>query len=294
MSPCPFAERLGELLKDGAAGPGRDDLERHLDECADCQQALLDLSGDSSVWERWTGLLKSTEAAPEPSPDFLEQCKTTMGPRQAARAHGEEARPWPEVPGYEILGELGRGGMGVVYKARQRGLNRLVALKMILTGQHAPDGLRARFRAEAEAVARLEHPHIVQVHDLGELDGLPYFSLELIDGGNLTRGARDETRTPVGAAALVETLARATHYAHQRGVVHCDLKPANILLTADGRPKITDFGLAVYLDEGASARAAAKCSARRTTWPRNRPRAGGATSARPPTSTPLGPCSMNS
>jgi tRNA A-37 threonylcarbamoyl transferase component Bud32 len=251
MSLCPFAERLPELLSDGTADTEREQLERHLDECADCQQALLDLSGDATVWDSWTGLLRHQEAPAEPSPDFLELCKTTMGPRRAPRARGEEVVSWPEVPGYEILGELGRGGMGVVYKARQRGLNRLVALKMILTGQHAPSDFRARFRAEAKAVARLEHPHIVQVHDTGEVDGLPYFSLELIDGSNLTRGGRDETRTPIGAAALVETLARAMHYAHRQGVVHCDLKRANILLTKDGRPKITDFGLAVYLDEGA-------------------------------------------
>src|SRR5262249_5204167 len=158
----------------------------------------------------------------EPPPGFLEHLKT-IRLRGAPKARGLEANYWPELPGYDVLGELGRGGMGIVYKARQRGLNRLVALKMILTGQHALADLRDRFRAEAEAVARLEHPHIVQVHETGDIGGLPYFSLELIDGGNLTHGGRDETRTPAGAAALVETLARAMHYAHGQGVIHCDL-----------------------------------------------------------------------
>jgi WD40 repeat protein len=152
------------------------------------------------------------------------------------------------VPGYEILGELGRGGMGVVYKARQVGLNRLVALKMILAGGHAGEAERARFRVEAEAVARLQHPNIVQIHDIGESNGHPFFSLEFVEGGTLAEHLGHRPQPPRQAAQLVATLARAVHAAHQAGIVHRDLKPANVLLTADGTPKIADFGLAKRLD----------------------------------------------
>jgi tetratricopeptide (TPR) repeat protein len=159
--------------------------------------------------------------------------------------------------GYEILGELGRGGMGVVYKARQAGLNRLVALKMILAGSHAgPDEL-ARFRTEAEAVAALQHPNIVQIYEVGERDSLPYFSLELVEGGSLADRLDGTPWPPRAAAALVAALARATHYAHSRGVVHRDLKPGNVLLTKDGTPKITDFGLAKQLDSAGRTRTGA-------------------------------------
>jgi WD40 repeat protein len=150
----------------------------------------------------------------------------------------------PTVHGYEILGVLGRGGMGVVYRARHLALKRTVALKMILAGGHAGAEQRARFRGEAEAVARLQHPHIVQIHEIGEADGRPFFALEYADGGSLARKLAGTPQPPAAAARLVGTLARALHHAHERGVVHRDLKPANVLLTADGTPKITDFGLA--------------------------------------------------
>jgi serine/threonine protein kinase/tetratricopeptide (TPR) repeat protein len=156
---------------------------------------------------------------------------------------------WPTVAGYQILGELGRGGMGVVYKARQRGLHRLVALKMILAGAHASEQQLVRFNIEAEAVARLQHPNIVQIHEVGEQEGLPYFSLEFVDGGPLNKKISGIPQPPREAALMIETLARAMHFAHEQGIIHRDLKPANILMTQNGVPKITDFGLAKRLDE---------------------------------------------
>jgi serine/threonine protein kinase len=152
------------------------------------------------------------------------------------------------VPGYDILEEIGRGGMGVVYKAREIALNRLVALKMMLAGIHADSEELARFRIEAQAAARLDHPHIVRIYHFGEHEGLPYFSMELISGGSLVRRTAGLPWHPPAAAHLVRTLALAIHHAHQHNVVHRDLKPSNVLLRADGTPKITDFGLAKQLD----------------------------------------------
>ena len=147
------------------------------------------------------------------------------------------------VGNYDIHSVLGRGGMGIVYRARQKGLKRDVALKMILSGGHANPELLSRFRAEAEAVAKLQHPNIVQIFDIGEQDGLPYFSLEFVEGQTLDEFRKGEPVDEKEAARLMEIIARAMHFAHNAGIVHRDLKPANILLTKDGDPKITDFGL---------------------------------------------------
>jgi WD40 repeat protein/tRNA A-37 threonylcarbamoyl transferase component Bud32 len=160
-------------------------------------------------------------------------------PREAAAL-----RAAPTIPGYEILGELGRGGMGVVYRARQVRLNRPVALKMILAGAHAAPEAAARFLAEAEAIAKLQHPQIVQIHHIGEADGLPFFELEFVPGGSLDRRLDGTPWPPHRAAHLAEQLARGIAAAHALGVAHRDLKPANVLLAADQTPKITDFGLA--------------------------------------------------
>ncbi len=153
------------------------------------------------------------------------------------------------IPGYEIVGELGRGGMSVVYQARQVKLDRIVALKKILAGSHASGADLQRFRTEAEAIARLQHPNIVQIFEIGEHEGQPFFSLEFCAGGSLDRKLAGTPLPPLQAAQLVETLARAMHAAHQAHVIHRDLKPANVLLLPDGTLKITDFGLARKLDD---------------------------------------------
>jgi WD40 repeat protein len=169
-------------------------------------------------------------------------------PDDAAPSESASRDGRPAVPGYEILGVLGRGGMGVVYKAWQISLKRMVALKMILAGSHAGEQDLARFRLEAEAVARLQHPNIVQIYEIGESGNLPYFSLEFVNGGSLARELAGTPMKSRKAAELVETLARAMQHAHRRDLVHRDLKPGNVLLTRAGVPKITDFGLAKQLE----------------------------------------------
>src|SRR5262249_55668726 len=162
----------------------------------------------------------------------------TVNVRAKAQPANGAPASWPSIPGYEILGELGRGGMGVVYKAQQTALKRLVALKMILAGSHAGADQLARFQAEAEAIACLPHPHVVQVHDVGAHHDQPFFALELVAGGSLAAGLDGTPWLGRRAAELVEVLARAVEAFHQRGIVHRDLKPANVLLAEDGTPKI--------------------------------------------------------
>jgi serine/threonine protein kinase len=166
----------------------------------------------------------------------------------------------PTLPGYEILRELGRGGMGVVYQARQVALGRMVALKVLLGGRHASETTRARFQAEVESIARLQHPNLIQVFEIGEHEGDTFFSMDYCSGGNLEERIEKSPLLARHAAELVAILARAMHAAHERGVIHRDLKPANVLLSVltgnedawgirgVGTPKITDFGLAKRMD----------------------------------------------
>ncbi|HZL90603.1 MAG TPA: protein kinase [Pirellulaceae bacterium] len=192
-------------------------------------------------------------------------CAETMAVRSAEPGTTAGGRELPVVPGYEIVQEVGRGGMGIVYQARQLGLARTVALKMVSTGLKAGPKDLTRFRAETAALARLQHPNIVQIYDVGQAAGRPYFVFEFVAGGSLAQQLRGQPQPVRPAAQLIETLARAVQAAHANGVIHRDLKPANILLqrsdqldrspppsdfrplTSDLVPKIADFGLAKYV-----------------------------------------------
>jgi WD40 repeat protein/tetratricopeptide (TPR) repeat protein len=206
-----------------------DDVADHLDRCPRCEAAA-----------------RALDALTDPVIAAVQACTAARDDPPA-----EEVPP-ERVGDYEVLGPIGRGGMAVVYRARHRELRREVALKMLLGGEFADRPERLRFRIEAEAVARLQHPNIVQIYEVGEHDGgnglpHPYFTLELVDGGSLAQRLAAGPPLPRQAAAWLEALARAAHYAHGQGVVHRDLKPANVLLTRDGTPKLCDFGVAKLL-----------------------------------------------
>jgi serine/threonine protein kinase len=172
---------------------------------------------------------------------------TTSGaPYQQGETIGPVERPLPTIPGYEIQGEIGRGGVGVVYKARQTKLDRVVALKVLLKGALADDQELTRFRTEALTVAQLQHPNVIQVYDVGEHEGVPYIAVEYAGGGDLRKWL-GKPLAVTSAIRLVYTLARAVGAAHRKRVVHRDLKPANILLTENGVPKIADFGIAKHV-----------------------------------------------
>jgi WD40 repeat protein/serine/threonine protein kinase len=217
----------------------------HVDLCPDCQQRLEDLTRPAVLVGLPTSPVPASPLSGTPSsptlPPFLEQLQ------QSTPALDEPVPPTgnlPEVPGYDILDEVGRGGMGVVYRARHRGLKRTVALKMLLS-PHSPSNThtlerggrsareKARFRSEAEAVARLHHPNIVQIYDVGEVDGRTFLALEFVEGGNLGQHTRGGCQPIDTSVDLIETLARAVDFAHQQGIVHRDIKPANILLQRD-------------------------------------------------------------
>lgn len=167
-------------------------------------------------------------------------------------SRGRDSHGWPVLPGFEILAEVGRGGMGVVYKARQVRLDRTVAIKMIAGFGAAEAQASRRFQAEAQAIARIDHPNVVKVHALGDHEDGPYFVMEFVEGGNLATSLGGQPRPHREASELVRNLACGVHRAHLLGVVHRDLKPANILIAADGTPKVADFGLAKIVAEDAS------------------------------------------
>jgi WD40 repeat protein len=254
---CPPADTLSRLLVDALAGAELARVEGHVEHCSDCQETLGRLARladgpDTQFLSHWRR--QSDESVlPSDADHFLHELSEARFPAVVHLTTDEETPAaewddWPHVDGYTIVGELGRGGMGVVYRARHLALDRPVALKMVLAGPVLSPQSRRRLQQEARSIGRLQHPNVVQVYDVGEQGGRPYLAMELVEGGTLARRLDGHPRRPRHAARLVETLARAVDYAHLNGVVHRDLKPANVLVAdpAADPPivKITDFGLA--------------------------------------------------
>src|SRR6266478_8332096 len=178
-----------------------------------------------------------------------------LGPDEPVAGGGDPGRPMPmlmDFGDYELLEQIGRGGQGVVFRARQKSLNRIVALKVIGLGNWATKAHLKRFRLEAEAAARLEHPGIVPIHDVGERDGSCYFSMKFVEGGQLDEVGKREPMPIRRAVELMAKVARIVHYAHEHGILHRDIKPGNILLDAKGEPHLTDFGLARLVESDSS------------------------------------------
>jgi len=244
LNTCPTAQQLQAFQLGDLAEPHLHEVGEHLDHCARCEALARTLD------DRQDPILANIRLR---SPGSSTRITGSTQPPPLAAA--TDRASWPQLRGYQVLSVLGQGGMAVVYKARQLDLGRLVALKLILGGAHSGAEALARFQNEAEAVARLQHPNLVQIYEIGRQESQLFLALEYVEGGSLRDHLAGTPQPPGPAAELVETLARAMHYAHERGIIHRDLKPGNILLQPQGTPpqgfgvpKISDFGLAKQLD----------------------------------------------
>ena len=231
-------------------------ISTHLDDCPACCLRIDQLASDDRLLARLQHVAASrTDVLVNPAQRRLavRALRRSAETRSTAQEPVPSVLPVPrQIGDYDVEGEVGRGGMGVVYKAWHRKLQRHAALKVVLAGEFASHTQELRSRLEAELAARVRHPNIVQVFEIGDFDGRPFMALEWVEGGSLAEGLVGKHWTPGEAAALVETIARAIHVAHGEGIVHRDLKPANIMMTADCVPRVTDFGLAQPTSGGAT------------------------------------------
>jgi serine/threonine-protein kinase len=261
MHDCPGRAALLDFDLGRLSEPEFDAVALHLSSCSKCEAILSELHEEAShdrlidgIKRCWTKTLNSEEPGCRAMIANARMASTVT----AAGLEGETAEARTDdlandvagraIGPYELKGKIGRGGMGIVYRARHGSLGRMAAVKMILGGQHAGERAVARFVREGQALARLKHRNVVQVYDFDEHEGLPYYAMELVEGGSLQALLAEGAIEPREAASLVRELALAVEYLHGAGVLHRDLKPANILLDQDGTPKIADFGLAKLLD----------------------------------------------
>jgi serine/threonine protein kinase len=230
-SECPSSAELAAFQQGNLTEAVVEEIAEHLDHCPRCESAARALDGQANSWVN--ALRRSVRSPASPR---TRETRQTIGD-------------------YEILGELGQGSMAIVFRARHVHNGRTVALKRLREAVCVDPDRHRRFFTEARAMARLRHPHIVQVFDVGEYETelsvrCPYFTLELAEGGSLADRLAGQPQPPQQAAAWLELLARAVHYAHEQGIVHRDLKPSNVLLTRAGKPKLCDFGVAKLLEGG--------------------------------------------
>jgi hypothetical protein len=243
---CPSHARLVELLSEEPEADVPAPLQEHLGRCGRCQESLLQLAGDVA-FDRWRHLFsRKPGASPGPSDSFLQRVKQAL-PVSGPVAGPADRTAWPSIPGYDIVEEVGRGGLAIVYKARQRSLNRFVAVK-VLRANLAPDDWRRTMRVR-ELVAHLHHPHIIRFHDGLQFGDRYAIVLEYLEGGSLRQHLDGTPWPPHRTAILLRTLAETVQVIHAQGILHRDLKPSNILLTANNTPKIADFGLARSVGE---------------------------------------------